>query len=654
MTVDKLKMHSPDLTQHNIDAIAELFPTAVTETLDSNGKPVRAVDFDLLRQELSDHIVEGPQERYQLDWPGKRAAAFAANAPIAKTLRPVRDESVDFDTTRNLFIEGDNLEALKLLQESYLGKVKLIYIDPPYNTGNDFVYEDDFAESSTDYLTRSSQKSETGDRLIANTEANGRFHSDWLGMMYSRLKLARGLLSDDGVMIVAIGDHEHGNLRLLLDQVLGSENFIANVTWQGTGKNDARYTAGGVDYMLIYARNERLLRSLDTRWKEPKPGLDDVEAIARRAWQQSGGDHAKATTIFRSGVRAIKADLEPAVFRYDQIDDEGRVFRATDITSPNPRPNLMYEVTHPKTGKAVRTPTNGWRYSRETMNELIAQGRVLFGPDETTSPSIKRFLAEQSDRVPYPTFTQSRMPGTKKLADLLGANVFDYPKDTAVLARWIGAITRDNPDALILDFFAGSGSTGHAVMELNAADGGHRRYILVQLDEAVDHPDYDSIADIARERLRRASAQVKQETGLPGTNLDFGFRSLHVATTNMADTLATADGLVQLSLSEAVESVKPDRTDEDLLFQVLLDWGLDLAEPITVEDVGARRVLSVADGALIACFAKEITDGVVKAIAKQHPLRAVFLDAGFASDAARINAEQIFREVSPETEVRAI
>ncbi len=654
MTVDKLKMHSPDLSHRNVNAIAELFPMAVTETLDSNGKPVRAVDFDLLRQELSDHIVEGPQERYQLDWPGKRAAAFAANAPIAKTLRPVRGESVDFDTTRNLFIEGDNLEALKLLQESYLGKVKLIYIDPPYNTGNDFLYDDDFAESSTDYLTRSSQKSETGDRLIANTEANGRFHSDWLGMMYSRLKLARGLLSDDGVLIVAIGDHEHANLRLLLDQILGSENFIANVTWQGSGKNDARYTAGGVDYMLIYAKNESLLRSLDTRWKEPKPGIQEVEAVARRAWQQSGGDPAKATIIFRSGVRAIKADLEPAVFRYDQIDDQGRVFQAGDLRSPNPRPNLQYPVAHPVTKRPVKMHPNGWVYSADRMGALIAEGRILFGPDETTSPRLKRFLDEQGDRVPYPTFTQARMPGSKKLDDLLGTNVFTYPKDTSVLARWIGAITRDNPHAVILDFFAGSGSTGHAVMELNAADGGHRRYILVQLDEAVDHPDYDSIADIARERLRRASARVKQETRLPGANLDFGFRSLHVATTNMADTLATADGLVQLALSEAVKSVKPDRTDEDLLFQVLLDWGLDLAEPIEVEEVEARRVLSVAGDALIACFADEVTDAVVRAIAARHPLRAVFLDAGFATDAARINAEQIFHELSPETEVRAI
>ena len=615
-----------------------------------------AVDFDLLRQELSDHVVEGPQERYQLDWPGKRAAAFAANAPIAKTLRPVREESVDFDTTRNLFIEGDNLEALKLLQESYLGKVKLIYIDPPYNTGNDFVYEDDFAESSADYLARSGQKSETGDRLVANTEANGRFHSDWLSMMYSAAEA--GAWPPDRRR----GDRSSPSTTTSMrtsaccsTRFSGRRTSSRMSTWQGSGKNDARYTAGGVDYMLIYAKNESLLRSLDTRWKEPKPGIDEVEAVARRAWQQSGGDPSKATAIFRGQVawrsRLIRS---PAVFRYDQLDDQGRVFQADNPTSPNPRPNLIYDLVHPSTGRAVRTPTNGWRYSRETMDELVADGRILFGPDETTSPRMKRFLSEQSDRVPYPTFTQSRMPGSKKLDDLLGANVFDYPKDTAVLGRWIGAITRDDPDAVILDFFAGSGSTGHAVMDLNAADGGHRRYILVQLDEAVDHPDYDTIADLARERLRRAGAQAKQEAGLLGADIDVGFRSLHIATTNMADTLATVDDLVQLALSDAVGSVKPDRTDEDLLFQVLLDWGLDLAEPITVEEVGGRRVLSVADDALIACFADEVTDDIVQAIARRHPLRAVFLDAGFASDAARINAEQIFREVSPETEVRAI
>ncbi len=645
---------SPNLLEANIDVIAANFPHVITETIDANGDVVRAVDFDLLRQELSDSMVEGPQERYQLDWPGKRKAMLAASSPTRSTFRPMRDESVDFDTTKNLFIEGDNLEALKILQESYLSKVKLIYIDPPYNTGNDFVYADDFAESSADYLARSGQKTDVGERLVANTEANGRFHSDWLSMMYARLKLARGLLSDDGVMIVAIDDREHANLRLLLDQILGAENFIANVTWQGSGKNDARYTAGGVDYMLIYAKNESFLRSLDTRWKEPKPGIDEVEAIARRAWQEAKFDPLKATAIFRSGVRAIMADLEPAVFRYDQIDESGRVFQATDLRSPNPRPNLQYAVMHPTSGRPVKMHPNGWVYSKERMEALIADGRIIFGPDETTSPRLKRFLDEQGERVPYPTFTQVRMPGSKKLGALIGEHVFDYPKDTAVLTRWFGAITRDDPDALILDFFAGSGSTGHAVMELNAADEGNRRFILVQLGEPVGHPDFQTIADIARERLRRAGAQVRQESGLLGASLDTGFRSLHVATSNLIDTLATPEDLEQDSLLETVVNVKLDRSDDDLLFQVLVDWGLDLGERVTVEEVDGCRVFSVADDGLIACFSRQLTHELFKDIALRRPLRAVFSDAGFVTDDSRINAEQIFRELSPDTQLKVI
>ncbi|XBB66382.1 site-specific DNA-methyltransferase [Nocardioides sp. WV_118_6] len=657
--MDRLKMHSPDVTQRNIDQIAGLFPTVVTETLDADGNPVRAIDFDLLRQELSDHLVEGPQERYQLDWPGKRAAAFAANAPIAKTLRPVREESVDFDTTKNLFIEGDNLDALKLLQESYLGKVKLIYIDPPYNTGNDFVYEDDFAESSAEYLARTGQKSGTGERLVANTEANGRFHSDWLSMMYSRLKLARGLLTDDGVLIAAIDDHEHANLRSLLDLVFGAENFLANVVWQGVGKNDARFTAGGLDYMLIYARNQSLLVANDVRWSEPKRGYDLVMDASAAAWDKSGHDPARATSLFREWWRT-KPDTEKGLSMYSEIDETGRPFRRSPVSSPNPRENLMFEVLHPLTNKPVPMPPNGWRYSRESMAEKIKQNRIVFGKDETATISSKTYLNEVEQQAIRPAFFQVRANASDALNKLLGLSAFDYPKDVSVLAKWIDAVTGSEREAVVLDFFAGSGSTAHAVMNLNSADQGNRRFILVQLDEALEpgsparNRGYATLADVARERLRRAGAQAKQEVGLLGSDLDVGFRSLHVATTNMADTLATADDLVQFALDEAVGSVKPDRTDEDLLFQVLLDWGLDLAEPIAVEEIGARRVLSVADGALIACFADEITDAVVKEIASRHPLRAVFLDAGFASDAARINAEQIFREVSPETEVRAI
>lgn len=657
--MEKRALHSPDLTARNVERIAELFPQVITESRDAEGNVTLAVDFDLLRQELSDHIVEGPQERYQLDWPGKRAAAFAANAPIAKTLRPVREESVDFDTTRNLFIEGDNLDALKLLQESYLGKVKLIYIDPPYNTGNDFVYEDDFAESSADYLARSGQTSAMGDRLVANTEANGRFHSDWLSMMYSRLKLARGLLTDDGVLIAAIDDHEHANLRSLLDLVFGAENFLANVVWQGVGKNDARFTAGGLDYMLIYARNQSLLVANDVRWSEPKRGYDVVMDAAAAAWDKSGHDPARATTLFREWWRS-KPDTEKGLSMYSEIDETGQPFRRSPVSSPNPRENLMFEVLHPLTYMPVPMPRNGWRYSRESMAEKIKQNRIVFGKDETATISSKTYLNEVEQQAIRPAFFQVRANASDALNKLLDVTAFDYPKDAAVLEKWISAVTGSDREAVILDFFAGSGSTAHAVMNLNAADQGARRFILVQIDEplAPSSParkqGYETLADVARERLRRAGAQVKEDAGLQSSDLDVGFRSLHIATTNMADTLATADDLEQLALSEAVGSVKPDRTDEDLLFQVLLDWGLDLAEPIMIEEFGGLRVLSVAEDSLIACFADEVTDAVVQEIAKRHPLRAVFLDAGFATDAARINAEQIFREVSPETEVRAI
>jgi len=647
-------MTSPDFTRANIDKIAELFPSVVRETLNEAGEPSRDVDFDQLRQELSNHIVEGAAERYQLDWPGKRAAAFVANAPIAKTLRPVREESVEFDTTKNLFVEGDNLDALKLLQEPYLGKVKVIYIDPPYNTGKDFVYEDDFAESSSEYLARSGQKSETGDRLQANTEANGRFHSDWLSMMYPRLRLARSLLADDGVMIVAIDDHEHGNLRLLLDQVFGPENFLANVVWQGGSKNDARFTSQGLDYMLIYARNVTRLIERDVRWVEPKQGIDRVLALAADAWRRSNHDATLATRLYRAELRKIKNDLEPAVFRYDQIDGEGRVYQTGDLRKPTPTSRSRYEILHPVTGLPVPMHPNGWVYAPESMEQKIHEGRIIFGPDHRVMPRQKRYLDEMDTQAIKPVFTRERASAAYALKKLLDSDVFPYTKDVGILAKWINAVTQGDREAVILDFFAGSGSTGHAVMELNASDGGHRRYILVQLDEAVDHPDFETIADIARERLRRAGEQAKHQPGLLNPNLDVGFRSLHVATTNMADTLATADDLVQIALSDAVDSVKPGRTDEDLLFQVLLDWGLDLTEPIEVAEIGGQRVLSVADDALIACFSRDVSDTVVREIATRHPLRAVFLDAGFATDAARINTEQIFRELSPETDVRAI
>lgn len=652
-------MHSPDLTKRNIDKIAELFPAVITEGRDDDGNLTHAIDFDLLRQELSDHVVEGSQERYQLDWPGKREALFVANAPIAKTLRPAREESVDFDTTQNLFIEGDNLDALKLLQESYLGKVDLVYIDPPYNTGKDFVYDDHFAETTADYLAKSGQVDDHGTRLVANTESNGRFHSDWLSMMYPRLKLARNLLSDTGVLIAAIDDNEHSALKQLLDQVFGSQNFLANVVWQGRGKNDARFTAGGLDYMLIYGRDRNRLIAEDARWKEPKSGYSLVVSAARDAWQRSGRNSAKATTMFREWFRT-KPEIEKGLQSYSEIDDNGRVFLRGPLASPNPRANLQYDLVHPVTGLPVPMHPNGWRYSRETMDQMMEEGRILFGEDHTNTPRRKMYLDEQEDQAIRPVVVQERATATAAVIDLLGADVFDHPKDTGVLSKWINSVTQGKDDALVLDFFAGSGSTAHAVLAQNAADGGRRKFIVVQLDEALDSRSeaakagYATIADLARERIRRAGTRIATDAVLSAEGPDVGFRVLKVATSNFADLLRTPDALKQDNLPLYTDSVKPDRTGEDLLFQVLLDWGLELTMPIAVEMIDGREVFFIEDGALVACFADSVSPGVVREIASREPLRAVFRDSGFARDADRINAEQVFAEVSPTTDVKAI
>ncbi len=625
MNVDKLKMHSPDLTQRNIDAIAELFPTVVTETVDAEGNPVRAVDFDALRQELSDHVVEGPQERYQLDWPGKRAAAFAANAPIAKTLRPVREESVDFDTTKNLFIEGDNLEALKLLQESYLGKVKLIYIDPPYNTGGDFIYDDDFSDRIDAYLARSGQKSEAGDRLVANTEANGRFHSDWLSMMYPRLKLARNLLKDDGVMFISIDDHEIDNLRKLCDEVFGAQNFVAQIIWQKvySPKNSALWFSEDHDYIVCYARNK-------AQWTpQPLARTEEMDA------------------------------------RYKNPDNDPRgPWKSVDMSARNRYDAGVYPVTTPS-GRLIPGPPTGryWGISEESFLKLDGDNRIWWGAKGDNAPAVKRFLSEVSGgRTPQTLWFYEEVGHTQDAKKTLlkyvtfahTENVLNSVKPVELIQRILQLAGRPNDGDLVLDFFSGSGTTAHAVLKQNAEDGGNRRFIAVQIDEPLSKPEptFNSILGMSLARLRNVRTEI--QTALGGGEQDLGYRLTRIDSSSLAEVQRSADETAQDLLSHLASSVKADRTDEDLLFQVLLDWGLELSEPIAVEELGGRRVLSVADGALIACFADEVTDAVVKEIAGRHPLRAVFFDAGFASDAARINAEQIFREVSPTTDVKTV
>jgi adenine-specific DNA-methyltransferase len=653
--VDKLKMHSPDLTAANVDKIAELFPNVVTEALDEHGNPKQAIDFDLLRQELLNHVVEGPQERYQLDWPGKRAAAFAANAPIAKTLRPVREESVDFDTTKNLFIEGDNLDALKLMQESYLGKVKLIYIDPPYNTGNDeFVYPDDYSSGTEEHLVRSGQVSNAGERLRSNPDSNGRFHSDWLDMIYPRLKLAKTLLTQGGFIVVSIDDAEFSAMELLLDEVMGASNKLAVLVWDRNRKNDARFFSVGHEYMIVYARDKTFLTERGVRLREPQVGISEAREFIEAARVRTGGDWPTIQSEWRAWAASSAADDERRKLgRFSKVDARGPYRDDGDISWPGgggPR----YEVRHPETGRPCKVPSGGWRYpTRERFAEEVASGRVVFGANETTLPRLIRYLFESEGLVLGSVHYSYAQTAAMDFMQLMDGKVFDNPKNWKDLRRIIEYLT--GPDDLVVDFFAGSASTAHAVLDLNASTGSRRRFVLVQLAEPVPETTvasthgYATISEISRERLRRVAATTEPQNGA-----DAGFRVLRIDTTNMADVLRTPDEADQARLDLDVDSVKPDRTGEDLLFQVLLDWGLELTLAIEVEHVDGREVFVVDGGAVIACFDPQISLDLVRTIARRAPLRAVFRDSSFAADDARINTEQIFREVSPSTDVKTI
>lgn len=622
-------MTSPDLTDKNIAKIADLFPGVVTETLDDEGNPRQCIDFDMLRQELSDHVVDGPQERYQLDWPGKRAASFAANAPIAKTLRPVREESVDFDTTKNLFIEGDNLDALKLLQESYLGKVKLIYIDPPYNTGNDFVYNDDFAETAEEYLSRSGQTDDSGAKLSANPESNGRFHSDWLSMLYPRLQLARNLLSDDGLIFISIDSGEFATLKLMCDEIFGVSNFVDVLVWQKkvSPSNDSQYFSNDHEQILVYARRKR-------------PGV--VGRLERT--EQHNRYYTNPDSDSRGPWNSVAA---------------------TSNKSADERPNLYYPIKNPKTGEEVwPSRRSSWKYSRESMQELIEDERLYWGSDGQSSvPRIKKFLTTAGRVVPrnilgYKDYG-STQSGKADFREIMDDIPFDYPKPSRLLEGLLALSPDSGEPTIVLDFFAGSGTTAQAVLQKSAQDGVDRRFILVQLDEPIVYrgeaeEGYDTISCIARERIKRAGQKLTSQAAKAGAHLDVGFRSLKIDTTNMMDVLRTSDNTDQLALDELEGSVKPDRSGEDLLFQVLLDWGLELSMPIAVEQIDGHEVFVVEDDALIACFDDHVSPELVREIARRGPLRVVFRDSGFDSDAARINAEQVFREVSPVTDVKAV
>jgi len=668
--MEKLKLHSPDLSQDNIAKIRALFPGCVTEAADENGKLRLAVDFDQLRQELSDHIVEGGQERYRLDWPGKREALLAANAPIAETLKPIRDESVVFETTRNLLIEGDNLAALKILQENYLGAVKAIYIDPPYNTGSDFIYRDDFSESSQEYLMRSNQISESGSCLVSNPDSNGRFHSDWLSMIYSRLKLARNLLTDDGAIFISIDDNEIHNMRKICDEIFGEENFVNCVSVKLSEATGVKMSHAGSrfpktkEYVLFYRRGSEIKikpvqvenGAWNNEYKEIILGFtkSQIEDVKQLIYKETSSD---------DDVRALNALLQGA-----GISSLANYFRENEILDEKEKDDFKWSnawriIQAVGAGSLKDRAIEARQSDQELSAVLSARGKLsIFKTNfDLTSrdPRIRVLFADKYlTHNPGDFWSDIKTAGGVALEG--GVSFPNGKKPLKLIKRLIDTVTTPSGDDIILDFFAGSGTTGHATIDLNSEDGGARRFILVQMRERADEKSeafkdgLEYVSDICKERMRRAGKKILEGECHANWNKDVGFRVLKIDTSNMEDVYYRPDEVKQADLLTAVDNVKPDRTAEDLLFQVLVDWGVDLTLPIRRETVQGKTVFFVDDNALVACFDTGITEDLVKELAGHEPLRVVFRDNGFVSDAVKINVEQIFRQLSPTTDVKSI
>ena len=624
--MDKLKMTTADGVQDNVEKIALLFPNCVTETRDNNtGRLVHKVDFDKLRQELSSSIVSDREERYQFTWPDKSKAILLANAPVNAALRPCREESVDFDNTKNLYIEGDNLDVLKCLKENYLHQVKMIYIDPPYNTGSDFVYEDDFAESAEEYRSRSGQFDEQGNRLVTNTESNGRFHTDWLNMIYPRLKVAYDLLRMDGVIFISIDDHEVDNLKKVCNEIFGEKNFVAQLVWERaySPKNDARFISNSHDYILMYARsiNDFTIGRLE-RTDEANARYSNPDNDPRGDWKPSD-----------MSVKTYNADCD------------------YPITTPSGR------VVEPPAGRC-------WRLSPKAFGERLRDNRIWFGADGNSVPCIKRFLSELKYDGMAPTSilfykeVGHSQEGAKEVVALFGdKGVFDGPKPVRLLQRLI-TLANLKDDSIVLDFFSGSATTAHALMKTNAEKDMHCKFILVQLPEDVSvtkkDQGYKTICEIGKERIRRAGSKIKEESPLTTQNLDTGFRVLKLDSTNMEDIYYSPGDINQANLFSLVDNVKPDRTSEDLLFQVMLELGATLDSKIEYQTIDGKTVWNVSDGYIVACFDKDVTDDVVKVIAKMQPQYAVLRDTSMANDSTATNFEQIFKTYSPSTTTKIL
>lgn len=618
--MDKLKMHTPNRADDNFKKLAALFPNAVTETIDENGEIVRAIDKDILMQEISCKVVEGKEERYTVSWPNKREAILNANAPISMTLRPVRSESVDFDSTENLYIEGDNLDVLKIIHETYLHKIKMIFIDPPYNTGKDFIYEDCFEMSNEHFLSVSGQYNEDGYRMVQNTQSNGRFHTDWLNMMYSRLKISRDLLTEDGSIFIAIDDNEYANLKRICDEIFGESAFVATIIWENFyGRSNAAAISPAHNYILTYAMNGE-------NWKYTRNLLDRSEDSASKYKNPDNDPKGpwRLGPIFASGER-----------------HEG----------------LMYTVTTPA-GKKVSPPKGShWRMLEKDFWKMVDEGRIIFGKTGDSAPATKLYLSEvQSGLVPRTIWLSNEVghtqEGKREIQALFPENVpFDTPKPTRLLKQLIQIATNDND--IIMDYFSGSASTADAVMQLNAQEKGHRKFLMVQIPEEFEG-EYVSdkpknICEIGKERIRRAGRKIKEETPLNTKELDVGFRVLKCDTSNMKDVYYSPSDYEADLFDFMTDNIKEDRTPEDLLFQVMLDLGVTLSSKIEETVIADKKVFNVADGFLIACFDANVTDETIKAIAQKQPYYFVMRDSSLANDSVATNFEQIFATYSPDT-----
>ena len=649
--MNKMKFESPDLTAQNIDRIAALFPNCITEMLDEERSTPekkaykRAVNFELLKQMLSPDVVDG-DEAYEFTWVGKKAAIVEANKPIRKTLRPCVVESKDWDNTENLYIEGDNLEVLKLLQESYLGKVKMIYIDPPYNTGNDFIYADDFMRSQEEENAQMGMYDEDKNRLFKNTDTNGRFHSDWCSMIYSRLMLARNLLADDGAIFIHIDENEVYSMSMICQEIFGQSNELGTIIWD---KRNPKGVVVGIAYqhesILVYCKNISAFAGVP--FLKKKENAEDMIKKVEQLIQKYGCVNNSVREEYKQYIKKNKSTFTGGESAYSLIDENGQIYQPVSMAAPDkPETRSHRPPIHPITGKPCPVPEKGWRFTDKKMDELISINKIEYGEDETTQPRQKYYLKENMEEA------VSSLLYFGGSDDAMGLP-FDNPKPVYVAKKLISTLCKNEND-IILDFFSGSATTAHAVMQLNAEDGGHRKFIMVQLPEKCDEASeaykagYKNICEIGKERIRRAGDKIKSESPMTTQDLDIGFRVLKLDDTNMKDVYYAPDDYDQGMLAALESNIKDDRTDLDLLFGCLIDWGLPLSLPYKSGQLGGCAVHTYNDGDLIACFDANIPESVVKEIAQRKPLRAVFRDSGFASSPEKINVFEIFKLYMPE------